>query len=134
MSAANCVPLLSRESELLESAVVGPPPPICHHTPPAPPRPAPFPLFLTHNCSKRNGHVEAVKREVEVLRRLRGCLNVASLEAVYEDDSHVHLVLEYCKGGELAHRIGETHYSGGCCCCCWVCSTLPCRVMMLADG
>ena len=75
-----------------------------------------------------------MKREVEVLRRLRGCLNVASLEAVYEDDSHVHLVLEYCKGGELAHRIGETHYSGGCCCCCWVCSTLPCRVMMLADG
>ena len=56
-----------------------------------------------------------MKREVEVLRRLRGCLNVASLEAVYEDDSHVHLVLEYCKGGELAHRIGETHYSGGCC-------------------
>ena len=33
-----------------------------------------------------------MKREVEVLRRLRGCLNVAALEDVYEDDSHVHLV------------------------------------------
>ena len=86
------------------------------HTPPA--RPLSTPPLLQHphtHCSKRNGHAEAVKREVEVLRRLRGCLNVASLEAVFEDDSHVHLVLEYCKGGELAHRIGETHYSGGCC-------------------
>ncbi len=56
--------------------------------------------------------MEAVKREVEVLRRLRGCLNVAALEDVYEDDTHVHMVLEFCKGGELHHRIGETHYSG----------------------
>jgi len=62
--------------------------------------------------SKRAGHMEAVKREVEVLRRLRGCLNVAALEDVYEDDSHVHMVLEYCKGGELHHAIGETQYSG----------------------
>lgn len=33
-------------------------------------------------CSKKKGHVEALKREVEVLRRLRGCLNVAALEEV----------------------------------------------------
>jgi hypothetical protein len=62
--------------------------------------------------TKRKGHAEAVKREVEVLRRLRGCLNVAALEDVYEDDGHVHMVLELCRGGELHHRIGETHYSG----------------------
>lgn len=37
-----------------------------------------------------------------------------ALEDVYEDDTHVHMVLEYCKGGELHHRIGETVYSGGC--------------------
>ncbi|PSC73235.1 Pkinase-domain-containing [Micractinium conductrix] len=60
---------------------------------------------------KKKGHVEALKREVEVLRRLRGCLNVAALEEVYEDDTHVHMVLEYCRGGELHHHIGETHYS-----------------------
>jgi len=29
---------------------------------------------------------------VEVLLALRGTLNVANLEAVYEDDTHVHLV------------------------------------------
>lgn len=37
-----------------------------------------------------------------------------ALEDVYEDDTHVHMVLEYCKGGELHHRIGETVYSGAC--------------------
>lgn len=61
--------------------------------------------------AKRKGHGEAVKREVEVLRRLRGCLNVAALEDVSEDDTHVHMVLEFCRGGELHHHIGETHYS-----------------------
>lgn len=54
-----------------------------------------------------------MRREVEVLRRLRGCLNVAALEDVFEDDTHVHMVLEYCKGGELHHHIGDTVYSGG---------------------
>lgn len=49
-----------------------------------------------------------------MLGRLRGCLNVAALEDVYEDDTHVHMVLELCRGGELHHFIGETHYSGGC--------------------
>lgn len=60
---------------------------------------------------KRQDHVNAIKREVDVMRRLRGCLNVASLEEAYEDDSHVHLVMEYCRGGELHHRIGAAHYS-----------------------
>ena len=49
---------------------------------------------------------------MEVLRRLRGCLNVAALEDVYEDDTHVHLLLEYCKGGELHHHIGDTRLLG----------------------
>lgn len=61
--------------------------------------------------TKKKGHAEAVRREVEVLRRLRGCLNVAALEDVFEDDTHVHMVLEYCKGGELHHHIGDTVYS-----------------------
>lgn len=60
---------------------------------------------------KKNDHLESIKREVDVLRRLRGCLNVASLEEVYEDDTHVHIVMEYCSGGELHHRIGAAHYS-----------------------
>jgi len=60
---------------------------------------------------KRDDHINAIKREVDVMRRLRGCLNVASLEEAYEDDTHVHLVMEYCRGGELHHRIGAAHYS-----------------------
>ena len=60
---------------------------------------------------KISEHKDAIKREVEVMKRLRGCLNVASLEEVYEDESHVHLVMEYCTGGELHHVIGTRHYS-----------------------
>ena len=61
--------------------------------------------------AKTAEHIEAIKQEVKVLQQLRGSLNVACLEEVYEDDTHVHLLLEYCKGGELAHRIGTRHYS-----------------------
>ena len=61
--------------------------------------------------AKTAEHIEAIKQEVRVLQQLRGSLNVACLEEVYEDDTHVHLLLEYCKGGELAHRIGTRHYS-----------------------
>jgi len=60
---------------------------------------------------KRLDHAQAIRREVDVLKRLRGCLNVASLEEVYEDDTHIHIVMEYCSGGELCHRIGTAHYS-----------------------
>lgn len=60
---------------------------------------------------KRIEHATSIRREINVLRRLRGCLNVASLEEAYEDDTHVHMVLEYCRGGELYHRIGAAHYS-----------------------
>ena len=55
---------------------------------------------------KRAGHLEALRREVEVLRRLDGSLNVVRLVDVREDDTHVHLVQEWCKGGELHHRVG----------------------------
>jgi len=60
---------------------------------------------------KRLDHINSIKREVDVMRRLRGCLNVASLEEVFEDSTHVHIVMEYCRGGELHHRIGAAHYS-----------------------
>jgi calcium-dependent protein kinase len=60
---------------------------------------------------KRDDHADAIMREVDVLKRLRGCLNVASLEEVFEDDDYVHIVMENCTGGELIHRIGKSHYS-----------------------
>jgi len=60
---------------------------------------------------KQQQHLENIQREVLILRKLRGTLNVVHLEAVYEDDTHVHIVMEYCKGGELFHRMGARHYS-----------------------
>ncbi|PRW33251.1 calcium-dependent kinase 17-like [Chlorella sorokiniana] len=61
---------------------------------------------------KRASQIPYLRREVEVLLALRGTLNVANLEAVYEDDIHVHLVLEHCSGGELLSRTrGGRHYS-----------------------
>lgn len=61
--------------------------------------------------SKRAGHIASIKREIQVLKKLRGSLNVACLEEIYEDATSVHLVLDYCKGGELVHAIGSRHYS-----------------------
>ncbi|KAF6254545.1 hypothetical protein COO60DRAFT_312479 [Scenedesmus sp. NREL 46B-D3] len=60
---------------------------------------------------KQQQHLENIQREVFILRKLRGTLNVVHLEAVYEDESHVHIVMEYCRGGELFHRMGRRHYS-----------------------
>lgn len=45
------------------------------------------------------------------MRRLRGSLNVATLEDIFEEENHVHIVMELCQGGELIHRIGSKHYS-----------------------
>ncbi|GIL78391.1 hypothetical protein Vretimale_7737 [Volvox reticuliferus] len=60
---------------------------------------------------KKQGHLDSIRREVQVLTKLRGSLNVVKLEDVYEDEEHVHLVMEMCSGGELWHRIGDRHYS-----------------------
>lgn len=53
---------------------------------------------------KRADQIPYLRREVEVLLALRGTLNVANLEEVFEDGTHVHLVLELCSGGELLAR------------------------------
>ena len=56
-------------------------------------------------------HIENIRREVAVLKRLRGTLNVAHFVQVFEDKNDVHIVMEYCRGGELHHRIGNKHYT-----------------------
>ena len=56
-------------------------------------------------------HLETLKREIAILRKLRGMLNVVWLADVREDETHVHIVMEWCRGGELIHRIGRRHYS-----------------------
>ena len=60
---------------------------------------------------KRAGHQQALRRELDAVRRLSGALNVAAFEAAFEDDDTVYILTELCKGGELWHRIGEKHYS-----------------------
>ena len=49
--------------------------------------------------------------QISVLRRLRGTLNVAQFKEALEDDDSIHIVMEYCKGGELWNCIGRLHYS-----------------------
>ncbi|EFJ45485.1 hypothetical protein VOLCADRAFT_105941 [Volvox carteri f. nagariensis] len=60
---------------------------------------------------KKQGHLDSIRREVLALTKLKGSLNIVKLEDVYEDDEHVHIVMELCRGGELWHRIGDSHYS-----------------------
>jgi hypothetical protein len=60
---------------------------------------------------KRAGHVESIRREVEVMRRLAGSLAAVRLVDVFEDDDSVYIIQELCRGGELHHRIGSRHYS-----------------------
>ncbi|KAG8374846.1 hypothetical protein BUALT_Bualt10G0038000 [Buddleja alternifolia] len=47
----------------------------------------------------------SVKLEIEILTKLCGHENVVDLKAVYEEEDHVHLLMELCAGGELFHRI-----------------------------
>lgn len=56
---------------------------------------------------RRQGHMSAIRGEVNVLLALRGTLNVAFLEEVYEDDSSVILAMELCKGGRILKHAGR---------------------------
>mmetsp|Transcript_3723 Transcript_3723/g.10106 ORF Transcript_3723/g.10106 Transcript_3723/m.10106 type:complete len:957 (-) Transcript_3723:900-3770(-) len=56
-------------------------------------------------------HLENLKREINVLMRLQGSLNIIKLEAVFEDEDSVHIIMENCRGGELANAISKRHYS-----------------------
>lgn len=49
--------------------------------------------------------VRSVKLEIEIMTKLSGHENVVDLKAVYEEEDHVHLLMELCAGGELFHRI-----------------------------
>ncbi|KAG2453493.1 hypothetical protein HYH02_001713 [Chlamydomonas schloesseri] len=60
---------------------------------------------------KKQGHLDSIRREIQVMTKLSGSLNIVKLEDVYEDEDNVHVVMELCAGGELWHRIGDRHYS-----------------------
>ena len=63
------------------------------------------------SVAKQAAYLDNVKREIAVLRRLQGTLNVVHFMAAYEDDDSIHIVMEYCRGGELYNRIRLRHYS-----------------------
>ena len=44
-------------------------------------------------------------REIDILKLFKGYECIASFHDVFEDDSHVHIVMELCSGGELFSKI-----------------------------
>jgi len=53
-----------------------------------------------------------VEREIAIMRHLEGHENIVKLFDVFEDRTHIHLVMELCKGGELFDQIiTKGHYS-----------------------
>lgn len=45
------------------------------------------------------------------IRQLGVSLNAVNLRAVFEDDRHVHMVMELCEGGALLERVQARAYS-----------------------
>lgn len=56
-------------------------------------------------------HLNAIRREVAVLKDLRHTESVVHLYSAYEDEDSVYIVMELCQGGELWHKNGLKHYS-----------------------
>ncbi|KAK4291163.1 hypothetical protein Pmani_035989 [Petrolisthes manimaculis] len=52
-----------------------------------------------------NKNTRDCQEEIEILYRYGHHLNIISLRDVYEDESHVYLVTEYMRGGELLDKI-----------------------------
>lgn len=50
-------------------------------------------------------HADSTQRQIELLVALRGSLSVARLSQVYEDDDHIYMVMEMCKGGSILDRM-----------------------------
>nr|GMC65539.1 calcium-dependent protein kinase 1-like [Ipomoea batatas] len=56
--------------------------------------------------------VEDVRREIQIMHHLAGHQNVISIKGAYEDAVAVHVVMEFCAGGELFDRIIQRgHYT-----------------------
>nr|BAJ96684.1 predicted protein [Hordeum vulgare subsp. vulgare] len=53
----------------------------------------------------RRADVEDMRREVTILQHLSGQPNIAEFRGAFEDAENVHLVMEFCSGGELFDRI-----------------------------
>jgi len=52
-------------------------------------------------------HLLRIRAEVDAMRQLGASLDAAALKEVFEDDEHVHIIMELCEGGPLL-KPGET--------------------------
>ncbi|KAH9803678.1 calcium-dependent protein kinase 9 [Citrus sinensis] len=53
-----------------------------------------------------------IKREIQIMQHLSGQPSIVDFKGAYEDRHFVHIVMEYCAGGELFDRIiAKGHYS-----------------------
>lgn len=57
--------------------------------------------------SSRRG-VEDVRREIMIMQHLTGQPNIVEFKGAHEDSHHVHLLMEFCAGGDLFDRIIAT--------------------------
>ncbi|CAO2035734.1 unnamed protein product [Urochloa humidicola] len=48
-----------------------------------------------------------VRREIQIMHHLAGHRNVVAIKGAYEDNQHVHIVMELCAGGELFDHIKQ---------------------------
>ncbi|KAL6784975.1 hypothetical protein ACKKBG_A01905 [Auxenochlorella protothecoides x Auxenochlorella symbiontica] len=63
------------------------------------------------SAAKQAAHIDNIKREIAILKRLRGTLSVVVFKGAYEDDEDIHILMELCRGGELEHELGRRPYS-----------------------
>jgi hypothetical protein len=75
------------------------------------PKVAPDDVLISSSTADRKvanaQQLEHIKREIGLFSKLRSSLNVAKLEQVYEDKTHVYLVMEMCRGPTLAERSAD---------------------------
>eukprot|EP00898_Chlorokybus_atmophyticus_P000047 jgi/Chlat1/1042/Chrsp110S01554 len=58
-----------------------------------------------------DGLPDELKREVAIMQRLKDCLNVVNIYGTFETATHVYMVLELCRGGELYQRMSKQESS-----------------------
>ena len=55
----------------------------------------------------RNVEKNLIQTEIKIMHKLKGHPGIVSLHETYEDRGHVHMIMEFCGGGELLDRIIE---------------------------
>ncbi|KAI3839626.1 hypothetical protein MKX03_018684 [Papaver bracteatum] len=54
---------------------------------------------------------DSVKLEIETMNSLKTYPEVVGLKKVYEDEKHVCIVMEYCRGGDLHTRVNKQRFT-----------------------